>query len=494
MKQLAEGALLLLALVALTACGDPEPRYGEASITEAAPRVSQSGTTFGQAAALELAPGCPGYLDAEQPGHLIRVEGDLPFTIQVRSQDGPTALAVATDDEVRCDSDEGSGHVPSLSFQGAGEYQVFVAALRAPAELSYELNAFAEGAAPAVVAAGPNDVSVTITSNPPGADVVGPDDEVVGQTPAMFMLSVAPEEMGQTRAYRLRLEGHDPAEVSGTLGAGAMVLHAQLSHQGATDIDVTSEESVPLRDYQNAALAVDVGEQCTITEATVEVEVQHSFVGDLRVVLEPPWDAPITLLRHQGGARRNLDRTFTGSDLSELNGHETRGRWTLRVHDDAGSDEGSLERFRLQLHCGVPGEAVAVVETPPPRGRSPRTPRPNVRPAVRPNPRTPRMPDLPTRAEIVRVLGGLRGAAASCATQGGQVRVMATVQGNTGRVTSVSSSGTASSAERSCVQRVVRRGRFARFRRQSVDVDYTYDLPQPRSAGPANPQVLSPWN
>lgn len=478
-------ALLCLVLVG---CGGPDPRYGEASINEAAPRVSQSGTTFGQSAALELAPGCPGYLDAEQPGHLIHVEGDLPFTIQVRSEDGPTALAVASEDEVRCDSDEGSGHVPSLSFQGGGDYQVFVAALRSPAELAYELSAFADGAAPEVAAVGDHDISVTVTSSPAGAEVRDADGEVVGRTPAMFMLTVPASEMGQTRTYRLQLEGHESAEVTGTLGAGAMVMHAQLSRAGPTDVEVTSQESVPLRDYQNAALAVDVGEACTITSASVEVEARHSFVGDLRVVLEPPWNTPVTLMRHEGGARRNLDRTFSGADLAALNGHETRGRWILRVHDDAGSDEGSLERFTLRLHCGVPGEAVAVVETPPTENRSPRTPR---TPAVR---RAPALPDLPTRAEIVRVLGGLRGAAANCATQGGQVRVMATVNGSSGRVTSVSSSGTASAAERSCVQRVVRRGRFSRFRRGSVDVDYTYDLPQRGGAPANNGQVISPWN
>ncbi|HBQ10988.1 MAG TPA: hypothetical protein DEF51_07345, partial [Myxococcales bacterium] len=59
--------------ILLLACGGPEPRYGEAALSEAAPRVALTGTTFGQAAALELAPGCPGYLDVETPGHLVEV-------------------------------------------------------------------------------------------------------------------------------------------------------------------------------------------------------------------------------------------------------------------------------------------------------------------------------------------------------------------------------------------------------------------------------------
>lgn len=489
-------AFLCLVLL-LAGCGDPDPRYGEASLSSGAPRLTLSGTTFGQAAALELAPGCPGYLDAEQPGHVVHVTEDVPFTVQVRSEQGPLALAVARDDEVRCDSDEGSGHAPTLSFEGAGDYQVYVAALRQPGELAYELLAEAQvaGSGGEPVAGGPSEVSVTITSEPSGAEVRDAQGNVVGVTPAMFVLNLTDEQMGQERSWTLSLDGHQETEVSGVVQQGALVLHGQLPVLGPTEIEVSASDAQAIRDYQSASLAVEVAESCPITDAEAEVDIRHTFIGDLRVILRTPWGDEVTLHRHGGGGRRNLRRTWSsgdrGSPLRDLIGRPTRGRWTMVVHDDAGADHGSFQSFDLRLTC-APG-AVAGSPPSPSDGPTPTTTQRPSRP-TQPNPQS-RLPDLPTRTEIVRVLGGLRSRAERCASgQGGSVRVMLTVNGSTGRVTQTSSSGAASGAERACVERVVRSARFSRFRRASLDVDYTYNLPTGQRRPAPSRDVLDPWS
>ncbi|HJL18444.1 MAG TPA: proprotein convertase P-domain-containing protein [Sandaracinaceae bacterium LLY-WYZ-13_1] len=490
------GAVLALALAA---CGGPEPRYGEATVSSEAPQATLSGTTFGRAAAMELAPGCPGYLDAETPGHVVHVEDALSFTVQARSDEGPLALAVARGDEVRCDSDDGSGHAPSLDFEAPGEYQVYVASLRAPAELGYELTVRGAGGTPAdasAVSAG--EVSVTITSRPAGATVTDAAGREVGTTPAMFVVARPEDEDGRERTWTLSLEGHRDTEVTGTLDGGALVLHGHLPTLGPTHVEVSASESQPVRDYRSAVLAVDVAEDCPITDAEVEVDIQHTFRGDLRVVLGTPWGDDVTLHRHGGGGRRNLRTTYDLSDrggaLRALLGHSTRGRWSLTVHDDAGADEGSFDRFDLRLTCAP--EVASADDGDTDDGdddaddddrRVARRQRP------RPRPRQPRLPDLPTRADIVRVLGALRPQVERCGTQGGSVRVIATVVGSTGRVRSVSSSGTASDGERRCVERVVRTARFGRFRRSVLDVDHTYDLPARSQGAQGGGQVLSPW-
>lgn len=483
MKRVATMAILL------AACGGPEPRYGEATLSEAAPRVALTGTTFGQAAALELAPGCPGYLDVETPGHVIEVEGDAPFTVRVRSGDGPLALAVARGDEVRCDSDEGAGHAPTLAYEGAGTYAVYVAALREPAPLAYELELFTDGAGegPSAPASDTRDVSVTITSDPPGAQVRDQGGQVVGVTPAMFMVSLPAAEAGQERRWTLSLPDHEEVTVTGTVTEGALVLHGQLPAIGPTVVDVSASESQPIRDYQSAALAVEVAEDCAITEAELGVDVRHSFIGDLRVVLRTPWSEDLVLQRHQGGGRRNLRRTWDLDErqLSGLRGRSTRGRWTMIVHDDAGADQGSFDRFDVHLACAPGGVRVSPsVEPPDP------SPTPTPSPSPTPTPST-SLPDLPPRTEIVRVMSGLRPRVEQCGRQGGNVRVLATVSGSTGRVTRTTGSGTASAQERSCVLRVVRGARFSRFRRSELDVDYTYDLPR---RGAQQGDVLDPWN
>ena len=489
---------LCLALV-VAGCGGPDPQYGEVTLSSAAPRVTATGTTFGEAAAMELAPGCPGYLDVETPGHVVEVTEDVAFTVQVRSSDAPLALAVAHGDEVRCDSDEGSGHAPSLQLEGAGEYQVFVAALRQPAELGYELTVTASGAEGDLVASsGENaDVSVTITSQPPGATVTDGDGNRVGTTPAMFVVTVPRDQLGESRTWSLSLADHQPVSVTGQLGEGALVLHGALPMLGPTNIDVTAAESQPIRDYQSATLAVEVAESCAITEASVDVDIRHTFIGDLRVVLRPPWGDELMLHRHSGGGRRNLRRTWRSSEpaMRSVLGHDTRGRWTLIVHDDAGADHGSFESFDLHLVCAPAGVARAPI-APPPVDHQPtpttQAPQPPTQPT---QPRQPRLPDLPTRADIVRVLGALRPRVERCGTSASSsnARVIATVTGSSGRVTSVSSTGSASASERQCVERIVRTARFPRFRRQSLDVDYTYAL-APQQQGPQQQgTVLNPF-
>lgn len=482
------GTWTALAALALAGCGETAPRYGEATISSAAPRATLSGTTFGSAAAMELAPGCPGYLDLETPNHVLRVREDVPFDVTVRSDVAPLALAVAHGDEVRCDSDEGSGHTPTLSFDRAGDYQVFVAALREPAALPYEVVVRAAGARAEPIA-GPRPgsermVNVTITSQPSGAMVRGEGGAVLGTTPAMFAVPVAPGQEREERAFTLSLPDHEEVVVRGTLEHAALVLHGQLPSIGPIEIAVSSTEAQPIRDYQSAALAVDVVEACPITRAEVGVDLRHSFVGDLRVVLRPPWGEEVVLQRHAGGSRRNLARTWSSEateivtrgraappPLASFVGRSTQGRWTMIVHDDAGADEGTFDRFDLRLVCGG-----AAPNEPPPL-RDPFAPRPPREPATITPPRPPTLADLPNRAEIVRVLGALRPQVEQCGGgQGGSARVIATVTGATGRVTEVSTSGVSDANVQRCVARVVRTAVFRPFRRQSLDVDYTYSL------------------
>ncbi len=467
----------LLFAMWLLACGDPQPRYGEATLSSGAPRAALSGTTFGQAAALELAPGCAGYLDPETPAHIVHVNEPLAFAIRVRSDVGPLALAVARDDEVRCDSDEGSGHAPTLELEGAGDYAVYVAALRAPAELPYTLEVNVRGTeadAPPVASNATRDVNVTITSQPPGA-TVRDADRVLGTTPAMFVVSGAANE---EKSWTLELDGHESVTVGGRLASAALVLHAQLVSAGPSRIELSASDPQPIRDYQTATLAVDVPDDCAISEAEIGVDIRHPFIGDLRLVLHPPSGEDVVLHNHGGGGRRNLQRTWNTTDraLSSIVGRSTRGRWALVVHDDAGADQGSFERFDLRLTCG---SAIAGNSVEPARDEEPRFDPPNAR-----NP-TPRLPELPTHADIVAVLARLRPSVEQrCAQGGGNVRIYFTLAGSSGSVRGVNTSGAASPAEQSCVAQVVRGARFPRFRRDSLDVDYTYDLPARRPPSP----------
>lgn len=349
--------VITLTMFALTACSEEPPRFGEATLSSAAPRATLTGTTWGQAPALELAPGCPGYLDPDVPAHAVHVRETLEVRIRATSDAGPLALAVARGDEVRCDSDDGTGHAPELTLTGEGTYLVYVASLRAPAELPYTLSVSAGGEpdVPADAADGTRDVTVTITSQPSGATVREPGGSVVGTTPAMFVVPVGAGDSIE-RSWVLELEDHETTTVTGRLITDAVVLHAQLS---PSVIPATTTDS----------------EAVAATSSRVD---------------------------HSDAQRRPA------------------------------------------------------------------------RPAV---PAATRLPELPRHTEIVAVLAGLRPTIAQrCGAGGGNVRVYFELVGASGAARRITTSGTAAQTTQLCVAQIVRGARFPRFRRESIDVDYTYDL------------------
>jgi subtilisin-like proprotein convertase family protein len=479
------GRLAFASAALLAACG-AEPRHGEALLHADATGLALSGTTFGAAAAMELAPGCPGYLDPSTPSHVLHLAGDGPVAVTARSDEGPLALALVNGEEVDCDSDEGAGHRPRVEVTGPGDFLVYVAALRRPEALAYRVEVARPGRE-SPVAADPNgEVQVTVTSIPPGAEVRTGDGAVHGVTPAMFVL---PPGTAGAVPFELRLDGHRPVRLEGTPAGGALTLHAQLLPLGPRYHRLADRVPRPIRDLRAAVQQVEVPTACAVTDLAVRVELRHDELRDLRVTLRPPHGEPITLLEHAEGGARALARTFTASNgpLSTLVGQEGSGLWRLAVRDDAAADEGELRAFELQVVCAAdspdeegaeaPRLALGPERSTPLGAPRPRPPRPPRRP---PPPPPPRLSDVPPRIEVVRIMSRLRPQVEACGT--GQARaVQASIDVHpSGRVRGVSVSNAPGNAARSCITRVLRTARFPRFSNPRYTFTHTYSLPGSR--------------
>lgn len=84
----------------------------------------------------------------------------------------------------------------------------------------------------------------------------------------------------------------------------------------------------------------------------VEVDITHTFVGDLLVELFSPAGRRATLHGRTGGGTDNLFASFDSDrpgELGSLVGQPMQGNWILRVSDRAAIDVGVLRRWRLQL-------------------------------------------------------------------------------------------------------------------------------------------------
>lgn len=267
-----------LAMLALGACASEAPRYGALTVGDATPRGMMSGQTSAQGGTADtLSPGCPGFVDASRPDHIVHVTAAGPYVIRARSMQGPLALVVAHGDEVRCDSDGGGGHAPSTRLEAPGDYAIYVGALHHAEALRYELDV-----APATTvesAAVGTRVSVTVTSEPSGAAVRTPDGTALGTTPAMFVLPLSPEEVGRERTFVLEMAGRRTTEVSARLTEGSVVVHGALPASEATTAIAANANS-------NAVPDIDAG----------------TPMGVLAVLGGPPVDAGV-----DGGSRTGAD-------------------------------------------------------------------------------------------------------------------------------------------------------------------------------------------
>jgi M6 family metalloprotease-like protein len=127
--------------------------------------------------------------------------------------------------------------------------------------------------------------------------------------------------------------------------------------------------SIPDNRVDGVTDTIAIDQDATITSVKVELDITHTYRGDLRLTLWTPWgDAIVLHQRYQGGSADNIQRTIDESDLPDLatlHGHSTKGDWRLLVQDLATADIGTLNRWALEFTtAGQPQGQVVLEEAP----------------------------------------------------------------------------------------------------------------------------------
>jgi extracellular elastinolytic metalloproteinase len=119
-------------------------------------------------------------------------------------------------------------------------------------------------------------------------------------------------------------------------------------------VEVASHVLVPIPDGDpngvGQRLHVDAAGQ--IKRLEVAVDIEHTYVGDLRIVLFAPGGRRVLLRDRQGAAGQNLVQTYSSdkhAGLRALAGMPAAGDWTLWIADLTRDDVGSLRRWSLRL-------------------------------------------------------------------------------------------------------------------------------------------------
>ncbi|HEX5054089.1 MAG TPA: proprotein convertase P-domain-containing protein [Planctomycetota bacterium] len=119
-------------------------------------------------------------------------------------------------------------------------------------------------------------------------------------------------------------------------------------------VEVQAAPNLPIPDNTPAGVSSTqhVDRQGAIAGIRVSVDIAHTYIGDLQVLLTAPGNQQVALHSRQGGSANDLVATYdlvTIPDLARFVGIDARGDWTLTVIDRAAIDVGVLRTWRLAL-------------------------------------------------------------------------------------------------------------------------------------------------
>ena len=161
-------------------------------------------------------------------------------------------------------------------------------------------------------------------------------------------------------SYQFTVTGTDTAtgELVKSVNASLDILP-----QGLQDYPYSNDNASPIPDNtaEGISSVISVPQSGSLFGVNVNVDITHTWRGDLIVMLRSPQGTEHTLHNRTGGSEDNLVQSW---QLDSFNGEEMQGDWTLTVSDNANLDTGTLNNWQLTLTAlsdDTPPEPVAPV-------------------------------------------------------------------------------------------------------------------------------------
>lgn len=172
-------------------------------------------------------------------------------------------------------------------------------------------------------------ITYTLENTPALSTLLG--DSVSGSW-VLQIKDLARQDTGRLNRWRIEVEYESVGEVA------TGEVSPNLAIPDSSSLGVTSQ--IPLA---HAGQVKDI---------TVNVEIAHTYIGDLHVELVSPSGQSVTLHDRSGGSTNDLRRSFdpqSNPGLETLIGQPIQGDWMLRVRDLAFADEGKLEKWSIAV-------------------------------------------------------------------------------------------------------------------------------------------------
>ena len=142
----------------------------------------------------------------------------------------------------------------------------------------------------------------------------------------------------QTGQYQVLVYGYEKYD-------GASLTATYKNTNGATSYANNTRVVIPDNSSFGIVSNIDVKHTGDAGIVKVQLNIKHSYIGDLKVTLTSPAGAKAILHNNSGGSDRNLNTTY---DV-DFSGDEVNGRWQLNLVDTSSQDTGSLEGWGLNF-------------------------------------------------------------------------------------------------------------------------------------------------
>lgn len=107
----------------------------------------------------------------------------------------------------------------------------------------------------------------------------------------------------------------------------------------------TNSTNVNIRNNQTAVSSIDVTGSGDSGAITIDVDIKHTYIGDLKVTLFAPNGSSAVLHENTGGSANDIFQTYSINAA----GIERNGDWRLEVHDNANGDTGIIDAWSLNF-------------------------------------------------------------------------------------------------------------------------------------------------
>lgn len=157
-----------------------------------------------------------------------------------------------------------------------------------------------------------------------------------------FTVDIVTEANAAWGDYVITVTGDDGATVKTKSVALAVY------PQGLSDFPYSNNSPVDIPDNNAVGISstINVADDIAVFGLAANVDISHTWIGDLIVTLTSPNGTEAVLHNRDGGSADNIVKSW---DLSAFNGEMAMGDWTLSVSDNVGADTGTLNSWGLTI-------------------------------------------------------------------------------------------------------------------------------------------------